>query len=474
MQTLIPKVFKDRLSTTDENGHRVRVIPALVKGRFQKIKNWVHLFLVGFFLILPWIKIGGQPAFLLDVPHRRFYLAGHLFLPQDVPGIFFVISSFAVLLVLLSSLFGRVWCGWGCPQTVFIEGFFRRVERWVEGNHLEQRALDKMSWGFEKIRKKGLKWGLFVAGTLVITHSFLAYFIGADEVLKIVLMSPAENPGSFLLVVIASAVILFDFGWFREQFCLIACPYGRFQSIMMDENSVTVAYDTKRGEPRKSTVAKGTPEGDCINCFKCVQVCPTGIDIRNGFQMECIACTACIDACDVVMEKTGRPKGLVRYDSLVGLAGGKTKLLRPRTILYVVLLGVLLSGLFYRIQAQKSFETEIIRAVDTPYQLIQGADGVRQVINHFKVNWYNVTASSVKARVLLPVASKELGFELIQAGETFEIPPGKKISHQFFVKGPVASLKSNEGRLSLEVEWQNHEVKTEAVEVMLMGPHADF
>jgi cytochrome c oxidase accessory protein FixG len=476
LQTQTPKVFKDRLTTTDEQGHRVRVIPMAVRGYFQKTKDKVHLFLVAFFLVLPWIKIGQYPALQLDVPNRRFFLLGHLFLSQDVPGIFFIIASFATALLLFTALYGRVWCGWACPQTVFIEGFFRRAERWIEGNHLKQRELDKRPWDFYKIRVKGFKWLVFIAGSLVVTHSFLAYFVGADNVLHMILRSPAENPGSFAVVMVSTAVILFDFGWFREQFCLVACPYGRFQSTLMDDRSLTIAYDTKRGEPRKrliQAIAAGgaaVPQGDCINCLKCVKVCPTGIDIRNGFQMECIACTACADVCDEVMLKIGKPVGLIRYMSERNLRGEKHALFRPLVFLYGFLLVLMLSGLTYRIVTQEIFQTEILRAVDTPYQLIKSSSG-DQVINHFKVNWYNISPEDARVDLRLSENLRAEGFELIQTQTEFPVVSAKRARHQFFVKFPAAALHASKRKILIESHWQTVQgASVVQKEVTVVGP----
>lgn len=471
MQNLTPKIFKDGLTTTDESGHRVRVIPMAVKGYFQSIRDKVHIILLAFFLILPWIKIGDYPALQLDVPHRHFYFLGQLFLPQDAPDIFFIIGTFAIALLFFTTLYGRVWCGWACPQTVFIEGFFRRIERWVEGNHVKQRELDKRDWDFYKIRTKGLKWFLFTVGSLVVTHSFLAYFIGTDQVLQIVLHPPSENPGSFAVVMVSTFVILFDFGWFREQFCLVACPYGRFQSALMDDQSLTIAYDVKRGEPRKdSLMLDKSLQGDCINCFKCVKVCPTGIDIRNGFQMECIACTACADACDEVMLKIKKPIGLIRYLSEKNLAGEKHGLIRPRSIIYGILLLLMIAGLGYRISNHKIYQTELLRAIDTPYQILKSPNG-DFVINHFKVNWYNLTPENVTVEINLPPELIQEGFELIQSQNKFEVTVDKQVHHQFFVKFPTAIMKQAQREIIMEVHWVTTKGSIDSLEkITIVGP----
>lgn len=464
METLKAKIFKDRITTTDEQGRRIRVIPAAIKGYFQKRRDFIYVFLVIFLLVLPWLKINDEPAFLIDVVHRRFYILGFLFLPQDVPGIFFVLGAVVVSLLFVSALYGRVWCGWACPQTVFIEGFFRRIERWIEGSHLKQRELDHMPWDFEKIYKRAAKWSLFTLGSLLVTHSFLAYFVGADQVLEMMRHSPAEHPASFIIIVLTTGFMIFNFGWFREQFCLIACPYGRFQSVMMDEHSVTIAYDSKRGEPRKKTAASSG--GDCISCNKCVQVCPTGIDIRNGFQMECIACTACADACDMVMNKIGKPEGLIRYVSETELAGGKVSFVRVRTLLYGFILAIMLGGLGYRVITHKDFQTEIIRAIESPYQLVSGANGEEFVINHFKVNWYNLTSgvASVQLRA-------EGDFELIQARTQFVVASGKSTKHQIFLKFKRPVAEQGISKVKIFADWiVKEKLFIEEVEVSLVAP----
>ena len=288
---------EDRLASLDKMGGRLFIYPAQVRGFFRKWRTVTQIILIAIFLLLPWIKIGGQQAVLLDLPGRKFALFGVTFWAHDAPMIFFVLAILTMSLALMTALWGRVWCGWACPQTVFIDGVFRRIEELIEGNHIERRKLDDAPMDAKKFFKRSLKWILFTAVTLVITHSFLAYFVGADRLVEMVQHKPAENWTNFLIILVTSGIILFDFAWFREQFCIIACPYGRFQSVLMGPRSKNVVYDYNRGEPRKGKAPKGE-EADCVNCYRCVQVCPTGVDIRRGTQMECIACTACIDACD--------------------------------------------------------------------------------------------------------------------------------------------------------------------------------
>ena len=317
------ELHPDRLSTTDEQGRRIFLHPADVQGFFRTWRTRVQAVLLLFFLFLPWVEIQGRHALLLDLAQRRFEIFGLSLRAHNAPLLFLVFAAAAFGLFFTTAIYGRIWCGWACPQTVFIDGVFRRIEKWVEGSALERRKMDKEPFTLKKLSKRSLKWTLYLAATLVITHSFLAYFVGTDKIAEMIQKPPAENWGSFLFMLVSTAIILFDFAWFREQFCTLVCPYGRFQSVLMDKASMIVAYDTSRGEPRATPQAKiiaknhNTQVGDCVNCYRCVQVCPTGIDIRRGVQMECIACTACIDACDDVMTKIKKPTGLIRYDSLL-------------------------------------------------------------------------------------------------------------------------------------------------------------
>jgi cytochrome c oxidase accessory protein FixG len=259
----------DRLTTSDAEGRRLYVYPADSKGRFRTARSAVQVILLLVFLVLPWIRIGGHQAILLDIARRRFAIFGLSFWAHDAPMLFFVFGGAALTLAFVTAVWGRVWCGWACPQTVFIDGVFRRIERWIEGDHVVRRALDAQPWDTDKFFKKAVKWSLFSAVSLLLTHSFLAYFVGTDALEVMIRRPPAEHPASFAFMAAATAVILFDFGWFREQFCTVVCPYGRFQSILMDDRSLAVAYNVSR-------------DADCVKCFRCVRVCPTGIDIRHG------------------------------------------------------------------------------------------------------------------------------------------------------------------------------------------------
>jgi len=352
-------------SINTDGSHNV-LQPADVRGRWHTRRNIVFAILVAFYLVMPWIHVDGRHAIHFDVPNRTAFLFGQTYTREDFYLVFFLLTGFGFSLFALTSLFGRVWCGYACPQTVFLEGVFRRVERWIEGGRNERLRRSKEPWTFDKLWRKVAKQIVFAAIVLVLTHTLLAYFLPVEELLPAILQGPAEHWVAFSWTIGLSLVLYFDFAWFREQFCIVLCPYGRLQSALVDEDTVIVGYDAQRGEPRG---AKGKAEGACIDCGSCVNVCPTGIDIRNGLQMECIGCTNCVDACDSIMRQVGRPEGLVRYDSLRGFHGERKRLLRPRVALYgfLALVG---AGVFaFAAAGRSSFEVTALRARGLPYSL---------------------------------------------------------------------------------------------------------
>jgi cytochrome c oxidase accessory protein FixG len=432
----------DRLGSLDADGWRSYIHPARIKGYFHTRRVWFQWFLIAIFMVAPWLKFGGHQLILLDIPNRRFAFFGVTFWAHDAPMLVLVLLTATIGIMLLTALFGRVWCGWACPQTVFIERVFRAIEEWVEGDHLARRRLDQADWTGVKIQKRGTKWVLYLAASLVITHSFLAYFVGSDRLIEMISHSPFANPTPFLFVMAATAVILFDFGWFREQFCVIMCPYGRFQSALLDDHSVNVSYDPGRGEPRRGVAPSKEEEGDCINCYRCVQVCPTGIDIRRGTQLECIACTACIDACDDVMTRIDKPKGLIRYDSLKGISREeKTRYFRPRTIGYMVVWAAVIGLFGYVVTHRKLIDVSILRAKDTPYQIVSNEAGDRLVINHFRVDLSNMGFADESISLELSDAAVARGFEMVGQKTAARVVAGKHERFDFFVRFPVKELR---------------------------------
>ncbi|MEY5025103.1 MAG: cytochrome c oxidase accessory protein CcoG [Verrucomicrobiota bacterium] len=338
----------DSVTTFGTTGKRTTLYPSVSPGPFLNARTLVGVLLVGLFLSLPWIPIGGAPAVFLDVASQRFHLFGLTFLPQDLWLAFFIITGLGFTLFAITALWGRIWCGWACPLTVFLD-LVRRVERWLEGNGPERKRFDTEPWGAGKILRRLLKHAAMGGLALVLAHGVLAYFVSLPSLGDMMRHSPSAHFRAFLLVSALTLLLWFNFAWFREQFCIVLCPYGRLQSVLTDEHSLVIGYDSRRGEPRSPVRSSPSHEtrGDCIDCLKCVQVCPTGIDIRQGLQLECIGCAACLDACNGVMEKLDRPKGLIRYDSLAGLRGLPKKFWRPRIVLYsaLILLGSTAFGL---------------------------------------------------------------------------------------------------------------------------------
>lgn len=354
------------LYSINEDGSRNVLQPADARGRWHTRKNWVFALLIAIYVVVPWIQIGGHPALRLDVPNRTAYLVGHTFTREDFYLVFFLLTGFGFGLFAVTAVFGRVWCGYACPQTVFLEGVYRRIERWLEGGRNERMKRNQGPWTFDKTWRKVVKQFAYLAITLLITHTALAYFLPVEELVPAILSGPAGHWLAFTWTIAATAVVYFDFAWFREQFCVIICPYGRLQSALIDDDTIVVGYDKSRGEPRG---AKGKAEGDCIDCGSCVNVCPTGIDIRNGLQMECIGCTNCIDACDSIMQQVGRAEGLVRYDSLRGFDGRKHRWLRPRLFLYLVLAIIGLVVFAFSASGRSSFDATVLRARGMPYTI---------------------------------------------------------------------------------------------------------
>lgn len=358
----------DTLYSINADGSRNAIHPADVKGRFQTRKNVLWVALIGVYLVVPWLSIDGRPVLLIDIEARHFYLLGQTFNAGDFWFAFFFVTGLAFALFVVAALFGRAWCGYACPHTVFLEGVFRKVERWIEGNGPARTRLDKAPLS-QKFWRRGAKLVVFLLIAAVITHSFLGYFMPVEVLLEAVTSSPGLHPTAFGFMVVATLVLFVNFTWFREQLCIVVCPYGRLQGVLYDPDTVLVGYDEKRGEPRGQV---GTTDGDCVDCFRCVAVCPTGIDIRNGTQLECVGCANCIDACDEVMLKLGREPGLVRFDSQRGFETGERRFWRGRVVLYAVLLLVGAGVFSLALTRRRPFDAVLEQRLSRPYTIEHG------------------------------------------------------------------------------------------------------
>ncbi|HEY2518255.1 MAG TPA: cytochrome c oxidase accessory protein CcoG [Polyangiaceae bacterium] len=392
------------------DGLRPRIVPADVRGRFDRARKVVFAALIASWAALPWIKVGGAPSVFLDIDARRFFLFGLTFNAQDSWLLFFLLSGVGFGLVYATALAGRAWCGWACPQTVFLEGVYRRIERLIEGPRERHLRRDAGPPSLERVARKVLKHAAFVAVSMAVAHIVLAYFVSLPRAFAMVRGSPGAHPEAFAWVLGITALFYGNFAWFREQFCVVMCPYGRMQSVLLDDDSLVVGYDVARGEPRGK---KGKATGDCVDCNRCVVVCPTAIDIRDGLQLDCLACTACIDACDEVMDKLGRPRGLIRYDSTNGLAGRPKKVVRPRLVLYTAML--LLGGAVALLATRTRTDFEVLasRLTGAPYTVEQG-----DVRNAFDLHVVNKRGAAARfdiavvgppgMRTVLPMARVEV------------------------------------------------------------------
>ncbi|OHB74111.1 MAG: cytochrome c oxidase accessory protein CcoG [Planctomycetes bacterium RBG_16_41_13] len=447
--------------------------PMAVYGFYRKYRTIVEVALLTAFFLLPWIKINGFPAILIDIPHRRFSLFGLQFWGHDTPMLFFVMASFSMGIVFATSAWGRVWCGWACPQTVFIGAIFRKIESFVEGGHIARIKLRKAPFHKEKLIKKTVKWSLFFLTSTVISHTILAYFAGAENLVSMIAVSPFKNWAVFLTTGIVTIVVMLNFGWFREQLCISICPYGRLQSVLMDEDSLAIIYDEKRGEPRKGLQPKTEEPGDCINCYKCVAVCPTGIDIRKGLQMECIACTACIDACDTVMATVKKPKGLIRYESENGLRGRPSGFWRIKNMIYLGLVSACLIGLVSYISNRSDLDITVLRAQESPYRVITRSREEPLISNHYTLNLKNQSFHEIEVDIKHAEDSRNKGIEIIAPTYPEMIAPGKTTKNHFFITFPK-SLLSEKGQLNFQLHIaatsNNKTTRNYIKELTLAGP----
>lgn len=457
-----PDSFRDSIATIKE-GKRVWMYPTKPKGKFYNLRSYLSAIYLVLFFGLPFIKVNDQPLFLMNILERKFILFGMIFWPQD----FFIFGLgmliFIVFIALFTVIFGRIFCGWACPQTIFMEMIFRKVEYWVEGDANHQKKLDKQAWDSEKIKKRSIKYILFFIISFLIANTFLTYIIGVDELFKIVTEPISLHKDGFVAILIFTIVFFFIYSWFREQVCLIVCPYGRMQGVLLDPNSIVVAYDYIRGEPRgKQKKDQIEPKGDCIDCGLCVRVCPTGIDIRHGTQLECVNCTACIDACDGIMEEVHKPKGLIRYDSENGIKN-KTPLRFTRRMLAYSLVLVVLIGLEATLLVTRSdYDATIQRAKGLLYQ-DQPDD---QISNLYRIKLVNKTRDSLP--VELRVENTEGIVKVV--GKSLTVKSEGVSDGEFFIILQKKHILKRKTQLKIGVYSNNKKIKT--VKTTFLAPVA--
>ena len=461
------EIFRDSISTIDESGQRNFIFPKKPKGRFYNYRTYVSWLLLTIMIASPFIKIKGNQFLLFNVLERKFHIFGFPFWPQDFHLLVISLLVSVVFIILFTVIFGRIFCGWMCPQTIFMEMVFRKVEYLIEGDRSKQIKLDKQKWDAEKIRKRVLKWITFFIISFIISNVFLAYIIGSDEVLGYISDGPLEHLSTLVYLLVFTGVFYFVFAWFREQVCIIVCPYGRLQGVLLDNKSINVAYDFVRGEGdngreklRKNEDRDKLGYGDCIDCKQCVQVCPTGIDIRNGTQLECINCTACIDACDEIMDKTGFDRGLIRYASEDEIEKKEKFKFNARLIAYsailTILVGVLVTMLFLR----NDVEATVLRL---PGQTFQSTSTT--IKNVYTVKFINKTTKDID-NVEIRLISHKGTVDLI--GGISNIKKQGLKEGTLFIEINKTDLSSSKVKLELGI-YSNGEL-IETTSTNFMGP----
>ncbi len=459
--------FRDRIATVDEKGKRKWVFAQKPKGKFYNIRTWVSWGFFALFFALPFIKLNGRPLFLFNIPDAKFIIFGKIFWPQDFFIFGLTMVTFIIFIVLFTAAFGRLFCGWVCPQTIFMEMLFRKVEYLIEGDAAKQKILNKSSWTAEKIRKKLTKHVAFFLLAFIIANFFLAYIIGIDELKKIISEPVSEHFVGFMAILVFSAVFYGVYAFFREQVCTVVCPYGRLQGVLLDRNSMIVAYDYKRGEPRSKYKKGQTAElntGDCIDCFQCVKVCPTGIDIRNGTQMECVGCTACIDACDKMMDAVDRPRGLIRYASENGIAEGKKLRYTGRMKFYTIILFVLTGLLSALLLSRKDIDGTIVRTRGQLYQ----ERGTDSISNLYNIKIINKTIKNIPVTLKLEGDFGKTGYIQLIGTENILLKEEDQATGSFFVVLPRNVIDKR--KLKLKIGLYEGDKKVTSISTNFMGP----
>lgn len=460
--------FRDHIATIDDHGKRNFVYPKKPKGKFTTQRSIVAAVLLVFMFAVPWIRIGGQPFLLVNVLERKFVVLGNIFWPQDFYLLVLALITGILFVILFTVVFGRLFCGWVCPQTIFMEHVFRRIEYWIDGDRGQQLRLSKLPWNNpEKLRKKALKQGIFWIISFIISNDLLMVIVGTDEWLRVVTDGPMAHLGNFIAIVVFTTVFYFVFSWFREQVCIIVCPYGRLQGAMLDRKSVVIAYDYKRGENRSKFRKKENRaelgKGDCIDCNQCVDVCPTGIDIRNGTQLECISCTACIDACDTVMERVNLPKGLIKYASEESIAEGTEHKYSIRAKAYTAVLAVLFIVMGFLLSSRESVQATVLRAPGTIYQT--QPDGRISNIYTYKLMNKSGDEQQVKLKMLAPSSAE---IEFVGTDDVLNLEVQNLLKGSIVVKVNPEDLTGSTQELKMGL--YANEVLVEEIDLTFRGP----
>ena len=458
------------LPTLNEDGSRNWLRPKPAHGTWWERRRVVAYVLMCVFIALPHLRVHGAPTVLLDLPRREFTLFGTTFMPTDTLLLMLLLASGVIAIFLFSALFGRVWCGWACPQTVYLEWVFRPLERLIEGGRSGSLALDRtLPWLRPWLHpRRLLKYAVYLAIALLLAHTFLAYFVGVSALERWVRLSPYEHPVPFVVMAVTTGLIFHDFAFFREQTCIIACPYGRWQSALLDRQSLVVAYDFNRGEPRGLHAGHGGADrvagaGDCIACNACVTTCPTGIDIRHGLQMECVHCTQCMDACDAIMAQVGKPAGLIRYTSGDALAGVARHMLRPRVVLYPLAFALTFGGFLYTLETKARADVTLLRGTGVPFTLEPGG----RVANQMRVKIVNRSRSAHAYAVIVTGTG---GGQVIAPESPLTVRPGEQRTMSVFVLMPRAAFSN--GRRDVRVQVTDGDDFTGMFSFNLLGPVA--
>lgn len=446
--------FRDRMPSVTEKGKRNWIYAWQPKGNWYARRSILSIFYVVLFFSLPFIKIKGNPALQINIVEGKFSIFGMIFWPQDFFIFGIAMVTFVVFIYLFTMIYGRVFCGWACPQTIFMEMIFRRIEWWIEGNPNQQRALKAAPWNTEKILKKSLKHLAFFGLSFIIANTFLAYIIGKDDLFKIITEPVTQHFGGFVALMLFTSAFYIVYAFAREIVCTVICPYGRLQGVLLDKNSMIVAYDYNRGEPRgKGKRPSENGLGDCIDCKQCVVVCPTGIDIRNGTQLECVNCTACIDACNSVMDKVGLPRGLVRYASENQLAENQPFRFTGRMKGYSVVLLLLISGLITLLATRNDVDVTLLRAQGQLYQEV----GTDSLSNLYHINMVNKTHNEVQLDLKLEDFPGRIN---VVGHHGFVTPPEGQAETTFFLVLPKSAIKKRDSDVKIGIYQNGKRIRT--------------